>query len=102
MLDSNNPIPSRLLDIDDIARYLGTRPRHIRRLIAERRIPHHKVGGLIRFRIATIDRWLAENERASTLSPAPVRVSPVRSATRRRSAQTAPTPPVPGQLRLDQ
>lgn len=42
------PLP-RLLTIDELAEHLGTSIRHVRRLIAERRIPYLKVGWLIRF-----------------------------------------------------
>ena len=47
-----------LLDIDQLAKHLGTSHRHIRRLIAERRIPYVKVGRLIRFDPAEIATWL--------------------------------------------
>ena len=48
----------RLLSIDQLADHLATSPRHIRRLIAERRIPYVKVGRLIRFDPAEITGWL--------------------------------------------
>ena len=87
-----------LLDIDGVAAYLGTSVRHVRRLVSERRIPHHKVGGLLRFDPTAIDRWLAENERV----PHPRRhTPPVRSISRRRPAQAEPSDPSPHQLRLD-
>ena len=80
-----------LLDIAGVADYLGTSERHIRRLVAERRIPHHKVGGLVRFRLETVDQWLAHNERCTS---APIsHAASVTSITRRRSAQTAPKSP---------
>lgn len=47
-----------LLDIDQLAEHLGTSHRHIRRLIAERRIPYVKVGRLIRFDPGEIAAWL--------------------------------------------
>ncbi len=47
-----------LLDIDQLAKHLGTSHRHIRRLVAEHRIPYVKVGRLIRFDPAEITRWL--------------------------------------------
>lgn len=50
-----------LLDIDQLAKHLGTSHRHIRRLIAERRIPYVKVGRLIRFDPAEIATWLDES-----------------------------------------
>ena len=37
-----------LLDVEEAARRLGTKPRFIRRLIAERRIEYHKVGRHVR------------------------------------------------------
>ncbi len=50
-----------LLDIIDLASRLGVTERFIRRLIHERRIPYYKVGHLVRFDAADIDRWLALN-----------------------------------------
>ncbi len=47
-----------LLDIDQLAKHLGTSHRHIRRLIAEHRIPYVKVGRLIRFDPGEIAAWL--------------------------------------------
>ena len=46
-----------LLDIEQLAEHLGTSHRHIRRLIAEKRIPYVKVGRLIRFDPAEIAAW---------------------------------------------
>jgi excisionase family DNA binding protein len=37
-----------LLDVNEVARRLGTKPRFVRRLIAERRIEFHKVGRYVR------------------------------------------------------
>jgi excisionase family DNA binding protein len=37
-----------LLDVEEAARRLGTKPRFVRRLIAERRIEFHKVGRHVR------------------------------------------------------
>lgn len=48
-----------LLAVPEVADLLGTSERHIRRLVHERRIPFHKVGGLVRFDQADIDAWLA-------------------------------------------
>ena len=46
-----------LIDIPTLTARLGISVRHVRRLIAEGRIPHHKVGGLIRFDPAEIIAW---------------------------------------------
>lgn len=53
----------RLLDINELAEHLGTSQRHIRRLIAERRIPYVKVGRLIRFDPEEIATWLDAGRR---------------------------------------
>lgn len=50
-------IPS-LLDIEGLAVCLGTSIRHVRRLVAERRIPYVKVGHYVRFDREEIARWL--------------------------------------------
>jgi excisionase family DNA binding protein len=48
----------RLLTIDQLAEQLGITTRHVRRLIAERRVPYLKVGKLVRFDPAEIAGWL--------------------------------------------
>lgn len=52
--------PTPLLDLPAVARRLGVNQRHIRRLVAERRIPYLKWGHLLRFDAAAIEEWLAE------------------------------------------
>ena len=47
-----------MMDIDEVAWRLGTSVRHIRRLVLERRIPFHKIGGKLRFDPAVIDEWV--------------------------------------------
>jgi excisionase family DNA binding protein len=56
-------LPRRLLDITTLAEHLGVQPRHIRRLVAERRVPFIKWGHLIRFDPAEIGAWLNEYRR---------------------------------------
>ena len=51
-------LPSRLLDIPGLADHLGVNIRHVRRLVAERRIPFIKWGHLIRFDPAEIAEWI--------------------------------------------
>ena len=50
----------RLLTIEEVADHLGVNVRHMRRLVAERRIPYVKWGRLLRFDPAEIDAWLAD------------------------------------------
>jgi len=47
-----------LLTIDQLAEHLGITTRHVRRLVAERRVPYLKVGKLVRFDPAEIAAWL--------------------------------------------
>jgi len=49
-----------LLDIPALADHLGVTPRHIRRLVAERRVPFVRWGHLIRFDPDEIVTWLEE------------------------------------------
>lgn len=52
-----------IYDIISAAEYLKTTPRHIRRLITERRIEHLKVGKLIRFTQSQLDLFIERNTR---------------------------------------
>jgi excisionase family DNA binding protein len=44
--------------MDQLAERLGVTHRHVRRLVAERRVPFLKVGRFIRFEPAEIALWL--------------------------------------------
>ncbi len=51
--------PPAPLSIAQAAEYLGVNVRFMRRLIAERRIRHYKLGGkLIRFAVADLDDFV--------------------------------------------
>jgi len=54
----------RLLTIDELAGQLAITVRHVRRLVAEKRVPYVKVGRLIRFDAAEIMEWI-ESRRVS-------------------------------------
>lgn len=54
-----------MMDVKDVAALLSTTVGHIRRLVAERRIRFHKVGGKVRFWRHEVEAWVA-----STLVPA--------------------------------
>lgn len=55
---ANTDALPKLLSIDQLAERLGVSIRHIRRLIAERRVPYLKVGRFVRFDPAEIAAWL--------------------------------------------
>jgi excisionase family DNA binding protein len=48
----------RLLTLQETADWLGTSERHVRRLVAERRITYLKIGGKLRFRRADVERFI--------------------------------------------
>jgi excisionase family DNA binding protein len=48
-----------LLDVAEVAEVLKTTPRHVRRLVEERRIPYLKVGRFVRFDPDDVEIWLA-------------------------------------------
>lgn len=52
----------RLVDVQAAADYLNTSPRHIRRLVEEKRIPYLKLGPgrntRLRFDLIALDDWL--------------------------------------------
>ena len=48
----------KLLTMDELAERLGVTQRHVRRLVAEKRVPYLKVGRFIRFDPAQISAWL--------------------------------------------
>ena len=50
-----------LLGVRELADLLGTNERFVRRLVAERRLPFHKVGKYVRFDPRDIETWLSEH-----------------------------------------
>jgi excisionase family DNA binding protein len=53
-----------LMDLPALAHRLGVNHRHIRRLVAERRIPYLKWGHLLRFDPDEIEAWLDRARRS--------------------------------------
>ena len=69
----DTPSPTRLpelLDIPALALHLGVQPRHVRRIVHEKRIPYIKWGHLIRFDPNDIATWLEENRRPKAVDEA--------------------------------
>ena len=56
-----------LLDIEAVAVWLGTSHRHVRRLVAERRIPYVKLGHFVRFDSEEVASWIDERRVGSAL-----------------------------------
>ena len=61
-----------LLNVEETARRLGTKPRFVRRLIAERRIEFHKVGRHVRISEAALADFI-EGGRVEPLGEAAIR-----------------------------
>ena len=51
-------LTSPLLSVTETAELLGVSPGYVRRLVRERRIPHHKIGKYLRFRSGDLDTWV--------------------------------------------
>jgi excisionase family DNA binding protein len=69
MAVQDSPLTSPLLGIQQVAHLLGVEVRHVRRLVAERRIPYVKWGHLLRFDPAELRTWIDEHRLGAT-SPA--------------------------------
>ena len=90
--DNAHPIRNRpLLDIAGCANYIASSVRHVRRMVAERTLPHYKVGHYVRFDPDEIDEWLNSKRRpVGGEQPVDKPPAPVRSRPRRRPAQAEP------------
>jgi len=53
-------VSKTLVDINAAAQHLSVSPRFVRRLVAQRRVPYHRVGKFIRFDPRDLDAWLAD------------------------------------------
>lgn len=55
----------RLLDVKELAEYIGLSVHTVYTMVSQRRIPFTKVGRLTKFDVRAIDEWLAKH----TVSP---------------------------------
>lgn len=62
-LNLDNERTQALWTLDEVAARLATTTRHVRRLVADRRLPHLKIGRFLRFEPGEVERWIA-NQRA--------------------------------------
>jgi excisionase family DNA binding protein len=56
----------RIVDIDGAAEHLTVSVRYVRTLVADRRLPHLKVGKYVRFDLNDLDEWLDDCRRAAS------------------------------------
>jgi excisionase family DNA binding protein len=54
-------MPEPLIDYPGAAAYLATTERHVRDLQARRQLASVRIGRLVRFRRADLDRYIAKN-----------------------------------------
>lgn len=64
------PILSRLISVPEAAAYTGLSPHTIYTMVSQRRIPYVKVGRLVKFDMALLDKWIKQN----TIMPMPPKV----------------------------
>ena len=60
---SGTTSPQRLLTREEVAELLGVTPRLVTKLVAERRLGIVKVGGLNRFELAEVERYIDSRRR---------------------------------------
>ena len=66
-------VRSPLLDMNGVATWLGTSHRHVRRMVAERRIPIVKVGRFVRFDEHEVEHWIDDQRVAPARSVSSLR-----------------------------
>ena len=54
----------RWLSVEEIARHLGVKQATIYKWVHLRKIPSHKVGRLLKFKSAEIDKWVKSGKAA--------------------------------------
>ena len=63
----------KLMTFEEAAEWLGTTPRHVRRLVCERRIPYRKLGRYVRFHPDDLAEYVAAH-RIEVARPTSVRL----------------------------
>jgi len=57
-MTSSNDIIEKLIGIDDLCRILKLKRSYVYLLTHEKKIPHYKLNGHLRFRLSEIEEWL--------------------------------------------
>jgi excisionase family DNA binding protein len=60
--DHTETQPSGFLKIQDIANYLGIKTSTLYSMVEEKKVPHYRIGRLIRFKKSEIDEWMGEQK----------------------------------------
>jgi excisionase family DNA binding protein len=59
----------RLITIKEAGEYTGLSPNTLYTMVSQRRVPHVKVGRLVKFDVEMLDKWIKQN----TVMPMPPR-----------------------------
>ncbi len=51
----------RLLNVQEVAEHLGFSTHTVYTMVSQKRIPHIKIGKLVRFNPYELDRWIASH-----------------------------------------
>jgi len=62
---------TRLLEVEDVANYLGVRTDWVYREVRAGRLPHIRLGRAVRFRRESIEAWVDSRERGVPASRRP-------------------------------
>lgn len=60
-MTSSNDIIEELIGIDDLCRILKLKRSYVYLLTHEKKIPHYKFNGHLRFRLSDIDEWIQKH-----------------------------------------
>jgi excisionase family DNA binding protein len=66
-MQQGDPLPLRLITIQQAAAYTGLSPHTLYTMVSQRRIPYVKVGRLTKFDVGLLDAWIKQN----TVMPMP-------------------------------
>jgi excisionase family DNA binding protein len=66
-MPQGDPLPLRLITIQQAAGYTGLSPHTLYTMVSQRRVPFVKVGRLVKFDLDLLDKWIKQN----TVMPMP-------------------------------
>lgn len=67
-LREQQTVQKATLDIKEAAIYLGVHPDTVKKLIREKELPHVRIAGRLFLRPATLDEYMAQQERDSIIT----------------------------------
>ena len=69
MQQQRDPLPRRLIAVQEAAAYTGLSPHTLYTMVSQRRIPYVKVGRLTKSDMGLLDTWIKQN----TVMPMPTK-----------------------------